>query len=342
MDVKQFQTTFQRFASPALLLEGEDWTLNPAAQALDLSPADLDRLKDWTEDDMVWLARRFFHISVGQVDGGRLYLLQPDVFLSSAAENLSSQLRERLNMAFGAVSSLSGSAALRCDLRARRDLSVLNRELYRVFRMAIQLEQFITPNPFVERVSQVDIPQWFQHLSGELGELCRKAGVTFTAESDVDELTLPANRRQLSCLVLTLASNALKSAPEEGARLALTMRRQQDQLVLTLSDNAGGFPPDYLSDPLWNAPERPIPRRGLGLGLPTAQRIAAAHRGTLMVFPSQEGTRVAVSIPLRQEDHLAQPELPIDDTPGFSMAKILLSDALPDTLYFPDPDGDDP
>lgn len=342
MDANLFQQSFQEFDRPALLKTGEGWLENPAAQALCLGQADLAQLEAAEGDALLWLARQFYHVSASQTDGGLLVLLQPDSFLSSASENLAGQLRDRLTVAFGAASSLSGRPGLRDDLRAREALGALNRELYRVFRMVTQLEQCISPNPLAERVGSVDMAQWFQHLADELGELCKKAGVKFTAESDVRELTMAANRRELSYMVLSLASNALKNRPQEGGRLALSMKTQQGQVILTVADNAGGFSADYLSAPLWNSPQRLLPRRGLGLGLPLIQRVAAAHQGAMMVFPEKKGTRVVISLPIRQDETLfSQPEPSMEDAPGFSLAKILLSDALPSGLYFPGCDGED-
>ena len=44
MDAKQFQEIFGRFDHPALLKTDKGWLTNPAAQALALSPADLEQL----------------------------------------------------------------------------------------------------------------------------------------------------------------------------------------------------------------------------------------------------------------------------------------------------------
>lgn len=342
MDAATFQQVFDQFDNPVLLKTDQGWLANPAARSLCLSPSDLEQLEHWGGDASLWLARRFYHVSASRVDGALLYTLQPDVFLSSTALGVASQLRDRLNSAFGSTAALAENEDLRDDPQAREHLSAINRELYRVFRMVTQLERCAMPDALAARMAPVDMVQWFLALTGEVRTLCREAGARFTAESDVTALTMSANRRQLDYMVLSLVSNALKNAPEKDGRVSLSMKRQQDQVVITVADNAGGFSPDYLAHPLWNDPQRLLPRRGLGLGLPLVQRIAADHQGTLMVFPSQQGARVVVSLPIHGEDaFLAQPELPIEDSPGFSLAKILLSDALPRSLYFPSPHGDD-
>lgn len=342
IDAKQFQQIFDQFDHPVFLKTGQGWLANPAAQSLCLSQADLDQLEHCEGDASLWLARQFYRVSASSLDGGLLLMLQPDAFLASAAENIAGQLRDRLSGAFGSTAALSENQALRSDLRARENLSAVNQELYRILHMVMQLERCSPANALVGRMYRVDMALWFHKLAGELEELCRESGVKFTAESDVQILPMAANGRQLEYMVVSLVSNSLKNAPKKDGRVSLSMKRQQDQVVITVADNTGGFSPDYLTHPLWNDPQRLLPRRGLGLGLPLAQRIAADHDGALMVFPSQQGGRVVISLPIRDGDEfLGQPDLLIDDTPGFSLAKILLADALPRSVYFPSPYGDD-
>lgn len=344
MDAKVFQQIFDQFDCPVLLKVDQGWLTNPAARSLRLSQADLEQLEEWSGDASLWLARQFYRVSVSRLDGATLLMLQPDTFLASAAENISSQLRDRLNSALGSVTALSKNEALCADPRARDDLSTVTQDLYRIFRMATQLERCTPSSALMGQMDQVDMVQWFDKLAGEIETLCRESEVAFSYESDVTALSMPVNQRQLSYMILSLVSNALKTVPEQGGRVTLSMKRQQDQVVFTVVDNAGGFSPDYLINPLWNSPQRLLPRRGLGLGLPLVQRIAADHDGTLMVFPSQQGTRMVVSLPIRKGGAvLTQPKSKpiIEDAPNFSLAKILLSDALPNRVYFPDPYGDD-
>lgn len=342
MDEAMFRQIFDSFRYPVLLKAGGDWLRNSAAEDLRLSEADLAQLEEWGDGGALWLARQFYRVSAGRLDGSRLLMLQPDAFWSSAAENLASQLRARLNISFGSTAALSENKAIRSDPRARDHLSAINRELYQIFRMVTQLERGAPMAGSDCRMAPVDLVQQFHHLAGEVKDLCAQANVKLTAETDLSALSMLADGRQLDYLILCLLSNALKSVPKQGGRIALTLKRQQDQAVITVADNAGGFPPDYLIHPLWNEPQRLLPNRGLGLGLPLVQRIAAAHEGTLMVFPTEKGSRVVVSLPIREPDGFqSKPTVPIEDAPGFSLAKVVLSDALPRSLYYPNPHGDD-
>lgn len=343
MDATLFHHIFDPFGHPVLLKTSREWLTNPAAQSLCLSQTDLEQLEQWGGDSSLWLARQFYRVTRSKSEDGALYMLQPDVFLSSAGENVSSQLRERLNSLFGFTAALSQNRALRADPQAQDQLSAINRELYRIFRMVTQLERCSTANPFTGRMELVDVAQWSQHLATEVGELFQNTGVEFTAEIDLQSVFMTANARQLAYMVLSLISNSLKNVPEVGGKVSLVVKRQQDQVVITVADNAPGFSPDLLVRPLWNEPHRALPNRGLGLGLPLAQRVAADHGGTLVAFPSPQGTRVVASLPIHEDrELLAQPDMPVvEDAPGFSLAKVLLSDALPRFRYYPNPDGDE-
>lgn len=343
MDATRFHQTFDLFDHPVLLKTSGEWLTNPAAQSLCLSQTDLEQLEQWGDGTSLWLSRQFYRVTAGGAEDGVLYMLQPDVFLSSAGENVSSQLRDRLNSLFGFAAALSQNRALRADPQAQDQLSAINRELYRVFRMVTQLERCSTSHPFTGRMELVDVAQWAQHLANEVSELFQDTGVAFSSDIDIQAVSMTANARQLTYMVLTLISNSLKNVPEVGGKVSLCVKRQQDQVVITVADNAKGFSPELMVRPLWNEPRRALPNRGLGLGLPLAQRVAAEHGGTLVAFPSPQGTRMVASLPIQEDPELlAQPGLPIiEDAPGFSLAKILLSDSLPRFRYYPNPDGDE-
>ncbi len=342
MTAELFHQIFDQLSDPTLLKAGDDWLFNPAAQAMELSDNDLRQLEDWGNDAFIWLSLRFYRVSAQQMDGALLLFLRPDTFLSGAAQNVASQLRQRLQPAFGCASDLSQTDGVRTNLRARERLSGINRELYQLLRMAQELELSSQSDALICRRDCFDLASAFLQLADELRELLQPAGVELKVEIEPADLVMYADVEKLKYMALSLISNALPHLPKPGGRVALGLKEQKGQAVITVSDNGSGFSPDLLAHPLWNEPLRLVFGRGLGLGLPLVQRIAAAHEGTVMVFPSPKGSRVTVSIPIHApKDVFATPQ-PIPRNPsGFSMAKVLLSNALPRSVYYPNPDGDD-
>ncbi len=342
MTAETFHQVFDQFTDPILLRDAGGWIANPAAQRLGLSEKGLQQLEHWEENTLAWIARQFYHVSHQRIDGAALLILRLDVFFVNAAENVSTQLRLRLQGAFGCTADLSQMAPIRSDFQARDRLSGVNQELYRLLRMVQELELGSYSTAILTRLECIDLVELLSQLADELRELFRPGAVELKLELEPRELYLCADQDKVKFLVLSLISNALAHLPQSGGRVTLGLKEQQEQAVISVCDNGGGFSPDLLSRPLWGEPQRLLPGRGLGLGLPLVQRIAAAHDGAVMVNPSDQGARVTVSLPIEiPKNVFSRPAILRRDPSGFSMAKVLLSNALPRSIYYPNPDGDD-
>lgn len=342
MTAETFHQIFDQLTDPILLHDGNRWIANIAAQQLDLSESGLQQLAHWEGNIMAWIAQRFYHVSRQRLDGADLLLLREDTFFFGAAESVAAQLRQTLQSAFGYTTDLGQLSHIRSDFQARDRLSGVNQELYRLLRMAQELELGSCSTALLCRMECFDLVTLLTQLTDELRELFRPGAVELTLELEPKELFLSADQDKIKYLALALISNALVQLPQSGGRVTLSLKEQKGQAVISICDNGGGFSADLLSRPLWGEPQRLLPKRGLGLGLPLVQRIAAAHQGTVMVNPSDQGSRVTVSLPIQvPTDTLAQSAPLHRDPSGFSMAKVLLSNALPRSLYYPSPDGDE-
>lgn len=339
MDTSQFHAHYDSFPDPLLLQTSDgQWLFNPAAEALCLTQTDLEQLARWDGTSSIWLARQFFYVQGHRTGEGLFLLLCTDAFLSSAASNLSSQLRQRLSQAFGGLSSLQSDLSPD-DEAAKEDLAVVNRALFQIFRMVTELDDCAAAQQLIHK-TYIDLTEWLRRLHGELAHWCADNG-SIALHMDVSggPLSALADPRLLDCLVTHLVSNALKAAdPDQKAELTLTLKKQGDQAVLTVCGRGLSFSPTALTDPLWNQPARLLPGRGLGLGLPIAQRIAGFHGGALMITPTKDGSQAVFSIPLSAPPagYLASPAPRVEFTGGFSPVRIILSDALPPSAFHPD------
>lgn len=340
MDVHAFHGIFDNFPDPVLLKAEGEWFFNPPAEELSLSPVELEQLDAGAANASLWMAQRFYQVRAVDAGNGRLYLLRQDTFLDSASDNLCSQLRGILASAFGSTAQLGSSPSLRSDPGARDHLSNVNQAFYQILRMITQLDRCGTGRVAQCTMGAVDLAERLRALAADAQSLCAEAGVELTVDIAPSSLPMVGDGEQLAYAVLNLISNALPHLPGQGGRIALSLKKQAEQAVITVSDNGGGFSPDLLSDPLWNQPDRLPAGRGLGLGLALVRRIVGEHGGTVMAFPSSTGSRVVLSLPIREPDpslYQSGGRL-VEYYPGFSMAKILLSNALPRSLYFPSSD----
>ncbi|HET9987772.1 MAG TPA: HAMP domain-containing sensor histidine kinase [Kofleriaceae bacterium] len=116
----------------------------------------------------------------------------------------------------------------------------------------------------------------------------RLQAANMTLESHIDEdippVQLDANAFTLA--VLNLVDNAIKYAAE-GKKIELTLRRQDDRVVLAVRDFGPGIPLDEQSrifERFYRAKEMRLrPIRGSGIGLALVQHIARAHGGDITV-----------------------------------------------------------
>lgn len=343
MDVQTFHGIFDQFPEPVLLRAEGHWFFNPSAEELFLSPADLDQLNTDPTCASLWVSQKFYLVRTVPADGDRLYFLRQDTFLSSAADNVCNQLRTIMVSAFGSASLLGEAVTDRPDEDLRGNLSNINRSLYQILRMVTELDRCGTGNIARCEMDAIDLADQLRKLAANVGGLCAKAGVELTADIAVPNLSMVGDAEQLSYAVLSLISNSLAHVPQQGGRIALSLKEQSGQAVITVSDNAGGFSADLLSDPLWNQPDRIPMGRGLGLGLALVRRIVGDHGGTVVAVPSSGGSRVTLSLPICAPDpSLYQSGRRLQEYyAGFSMAKILLSNALPSSLYFPSSNPDE-
>ena len=101
-----------------------------------------------------------------------------------------------------------------------------------------------------------------------------------------------------------IVRNAVQHGPEQGVDVAVstTMADQGCTLVICVADNGPGVPEDALQsifDPFFRCPQGRS-TSGYGLGLAIAQRIAAAHGGTVMASNrAGGGLMVCVQLPVR-------------------------------------------
>ena len=115
-------------------------------------------------------------------------------------------------------------------------------------------------------------------------------------------LTLVGDKSSLERLVMILLDNAIKYAGR-GGEASLRLEQQQDRAVLTMVNSGPPIPPEHLPhlfERFYRADSsRSRDQGGYGLGLPIAQAVAQAHRGTIAVrSDTAHGTVFTVTLPL--------------------------------------------
>ena len=176
--------------------------------------------------------------------------------------------------------------SLRLDLlRARlgepeeelaREIDVLSNEVRRLDRVVKTFLDF--SRPVEVKLTEVDLAA----IAGEVAELttpqARLAGIQVWFENAAESAPLRGDADMLKQAILNLVLNAIE-AMKNGGNLWLRVSREQDQVILNVSDDGPGIPAEardkvfqlYFTTKL----------RGSGIGLAMTYRAVQLHNGTI-------------------------------------------------------------
>ena len=164
------------------------------------------------------------------------------------------------------------------------------------------------PQPIVLLQPVLDAIALVQHRAGE-----QRVAIEFTCDGRAEKaepraLLLPSvmgEPNEIAQAVLNLLVNALdalEDVPAGTGRIAVDLRRENGELVLTVRDNGPGVPADELpriADAFYTTKEV---GRGTGLGLAIVHNVAASHGGRVELFSTPgQGFRAEIRLPARAQ-----------------------------------------
>ena len=141
---------------------------------------------------------------------------------------------------------------------------------------------------------------------------------------------------KLERAIYGILSNALKNTPA-GGTISAELTHRRDLVCLTVRDSGCGID-DSLRGNIFSQylrqPGLEDPKFGIGLGMVLIRATAAAHGGTVLVdHPDGCGTRVTMTLAVRQEGGSRVRSNCLIPDGGLDQALIELADLLPNELY---------
>jgi signal transduction histidine kinase len=123
--------------------------------------------------------------------------------------------------------------------------------------------------------------------------------IAITLDSDFDRLDIALDMEKLERAITHIVAAAIRCTSTAG-RIDLRLSSEDDHAQLTVRDNGGGLPPDWLAsfmadrtDGSWLPPRSPD-----GLGLVLAREIIVLHNGSIDVRSrSETGTTFSIRLP---------------------------------------------
>lgn len=265
--------------------------------------------------------------------GGEQFLLfrpAPQTALTGRQlEGVLTQLRGLL----GEVLAEVGPATVRGGPPVPAD--AFGRSFHRLFRLLGNLDymqQAAGEEGVLFRPVTMDLEGLCRHVVQQAGPLLREAGVSLDYETALTGLLIPGDPDLLRCMLLELLANAARAA--DGGRAVLSLRRQGDRALLSVSHN-GPLPDQRQVAALFQQGESaPLPGQGAGLGLSIARDIVSLHGGAFVVEWGQSAPSVVISLPtgpLSGQVSVRAPSLQRDG--GLDPVLTQLSDVLPDRIF---------
>ena len=170
-------------------------------------------------------------------------------------------------------------------------------------------------------------------------ELSQQAGVTLHYTGPKEDIFTLTDTEQLERAVYNLISNALKFTPRGGS-VEASLKQSGKILRLTVQDSGSGIADGVLKNIYTRYLRQPSledSRYGLGLGLVLVRAAARTHGGTVLIDQQAEGTRVTMTLSLRDspDTMLKSKLLTVDYAGERDHGLVELSESLPAELYLP-------
>ena len=114
-----------------------------------------------------------------------------------------------------------------------------------------------------------------------------------------DRSTARFDEAKMTRAIHNLVRNAIEAIGPGGGKIIIDVRRDEDSLVVAVSDTGKGIPPE-IKDKLFQSFVTAGKRGGTGLGLPIVKKIVDEHQGSVTVSSSSGGGDVHPSAARRR------------------------------------------
>lgn len=153
----------------------------------------------------------------------------------------------------------------------------------RMITELFELSKLDSPE-FILNKKPVDVCEWMRELAAKAIPVLDRAAFSYDFDIPDKEIEVLMDTNQMDRVFQNLLDNAVRYNAA-GTHLTLSLSEQGKDLMIILSDNGSGMPSEMAEDifkPFVRADHaRNSERGGTGLGLAIAQKIMAAHGGSI-------------------------------------------------------------
>lgn len=242
--------------------------------------------------------------------------------------NISHEFRTPLTLLLGPISDVLADPATSPESRIRMEMAYRN--VLRMQKLVNTLLEFsrIEAGRVEGRYTRLDICRFTRDLASTFRSTIEKAGMELDFRCEPVWSDVYVDTEMWERIVLNLISNAFKYS--NGGTIGVRLRQTENNIVLNVSDNGIGIPPDEVHkifDRFHRVEQRSggKSQEGTGIGLAMVKELVKLHNGSISVSSRLgEGSDFRVTIPVGR-DHL--PPAKIIDTSS-EMPVSINSDAF--------------
>jgi signal transduction histidine kinase len=211
------------------------------------------------------------------------------------------------------LAPIRNSVAVLCQIlgdsqpAVRKCLEVLDRQSHQLSRLVDDLLDLsrISRGEFELRTTRMDVRVAVEQALQMNEPLVKARNHHLSVAVPAAPLHVNADPGRVTQIVANLLNNAAKYTDPNGV-IALTVTREADDAVITISDNGIGLEPEArerVFELFARVDERDSEREGLGIGLALVQRLVQQHGGTIEVKSDGlgKGAEFTVRLPAADE-----------------------------------------
>ncbi len=215
------------------------------------------------------------------------------------------------------------------------DTALFNRSMHQLLRRIGNMSDaadFASTN----RMEMTDAAALLQELVEKSSTLCEQSGIKLHLQNLQQPLAMLMDREKIERAVYNVISNAVKHTPK-GGTVDVSVSRHGSKLYISFTDSGSGIPDGMLGSVYSQYLRQPTledASHGIGLGMVIIRSAAIAHGGTVLMEQVSGGTRLTMTLAIRQKSgRFRSPIMGTDYAGGRDHGLLELADILPTSMY---------
>ncbi|MCX2681756.1 substrate-binding domain-containing protein [Galbibacter sp. EGI 63066] len=223
---------------------------------------------------------------------------------------ISHEFKTPLTLILSSVESINDEFKSK-NFKARNEVNIIYNNSRRLLRLINQLLDFrkAEEKKFLLRASKTNLYNFTKHVFNDFKNEARKRNITFTLDSNCEDLDLYMDRNLMDKVYFNLLSNAFKFTPNNGnIKVSITDKVNGNFVTIKVKDSGIGIPEKDISKvfkPFFKGSNNSKSSSGIGLHL--SKQFIELHKGKIEVT-SKKGSEFSIILP-KGADHLSEKDI---------------------------------